>query len=112
MEGTPSTPITSSTTKDPFAAEFLRKAVRVRSKDWRSRALQNRHVNLLQSERRLARMALTVVLIWVVTWTPYALTALMQLLGWGHLIGPDMALAAVFSAKVSAIVNTFVYGLR
>ena len=57
-------------------------------------------------------MALLIISVWIVTWTPYAVTALMQELGYGDLIGPNISMAALTLAKCSAILNTFIYGLR
>ena len=68
--------------------------------------------DLSQTEKRLARMALLIIGVWLVTWTPYAVIALMQEFGAGAYISPRVSLGALMLAKVSAIVNTFIYGLR
>ena len=57
-------------------------------------------------------MALVIIGIWVLTWTPYAMIAIMQMLGFGDIISPGISLMALILAKCSSIVNTFVYGLR
>ena len=57
-------------------------------------------------------MALLIIGVWLVTWTPYAVIALMQEFGAGAYISPRVSLGALMLAKVSAIVNTFIYGLR
>jgi hypothetical protein len=57
-------------------------------------------------------MALLLVGIWVVTWTPYSATAALQLLGYADLVPPQVHMAALVLAKCSAVVNAFVYGLR
>ena len=57
-------------------------------------------------------MVLVIIGIWLLTWTPYTVIALAQLLGYGESVSPRMSLGALMLAKGSSIVNTFVYGLR
>lgn len=57
-------------------------------------------------------MAFLIVTIWMVTWTPYAVIAALQELGYGDVVHAKVAVFALITAKVSAIINTFVYGLR
>ncbi|TRY79117.1 hypothetical protein TCAL_09904 [Tigriopus californicus] len=77
---------------DQYAEEFLRKT--------------------LEKEKCLARMALFIIGVWIVTWTPYAVIAMLQEHGLGYWISPGISLTALTLAKCSSIVNTFIYGLR
>jgi len=79
-------------TRDEYARSFLQKTVK--------------------TEQTLARMALLLVSIWVLTWTPYAAAALMNILGRPDFFPPQMHLAALLLAKASAVINAVVYGLR
>jgi len=53
-----------------------------------------------------------IILIWICAWTPAAIVAILQLFGYGEHVNHGLSIAALFSIKISSIINMFIYGLR
>jgi hypothetical protein len=60
----------------------------------------------------LALKLLAIIGIWIVAWTPAAIVAFLQLIGYGGHVSHPLSLAALLMIKTSSVINSFVYGLR
>ena len=70
--------------------------------------LQHHILYLLQ---RLRVMCTVVVLVWLMSWTPYLLVFLLPQLGLLHLVTPYVTTIPAILAKLSACLNPLIYGL-
>ena len=70
--------------------------------------LQHHILYLLQ---RLRVMCTVVVLVWLMSWTPYLIVFLLPQLGLSPLVTPYVTTIPAFLAKLSACLNPFIYGL-
>ncbi|KAI1303687.1 Opsin, ultraviolet-sensitive [Halotydeus destructor] len=62
------------------------------------------------TELRLARCALTLITLWTMAWTPYALVALVGIFGDQSLITPMTSMMPAVFAKLASILDPYVYG--
>lgn len=65
----------------------------------------------LRSEWRLAKVALGVILLFVISWSPYSVVALTATAGYAHLLTPYMNSVPAVIAKASAIHNPIIYAI-
>uniref|UniRef100_A0A3B5B228 Melanopsin-like n=1 Tax=Stegastes partitus TaxID=144197 RepID=A0A3B5B228_9TELE len=65
----------------------------------------------LRSEWRLAKVALGVILLFIVSWSPYSAVALTATAGYAHLLTPYMNSVPAVIAKASAIHNPIIYAI-
>nr|XP_048277505.1 melanopsin [Myodes glareolus] len=65
----------------------------------------------LQSERKMAKVALIVILLFVLSWAPYSTVALVAFAGYSHILTPYMSSVPAVIAKASAIHNPIVYAI-
>ena len=63
-------------------------------------------------ERKLAMRLLTIVVIWLLGWTPFAVVALLQLLGYGEHVSKYISLMCMVVCKSSSVINAYIYGMR
>ncbi|XP_051809813.1 melanopsin-like [Acanthochromis polyacanthus] len=71
----------------------------------------NRAYQRLRGEWRLAKVALGVILLFVVSWSPYSAVALTATAGYAHLLTPYMNSVPAVIAKASAIHNPIIYAI-
>lgn len=74
--------------------------------------LINSGLNQPTCEVVIAKMLCGLVVLWVVTWTPYAIVSLVGITGYGHLLSPSNSMIPALLAKTAACVNPFVYALN
>ncbi|XP_043990808.1 melanopsin-like [Gambusia affinis] len=65
----------------------------------------------LRGEWRMARVALGVILLFVVSWSPYSAVALTATAGYAHLLTPYMNSVPAIIAKASAVHNPIIYAI-
>ncbi|XP_053179667.1 melanopsin-like [Scomber japonicus] len=65
----------------------------------------------LRSEWRMAKVALGIILLFVVSWSPYSAVALMATAGYADLLTPYMNSVPAVIAKASAIHNPIIYAI-
>ncbi|TRY67584.1 hypothetical protein TCAL_08042 [Tigriopus californicus] len=63
-------------------------------------------------ERTLAKMVSCLLLLWFVSWTPYAILSLWTMFFQARGLTPTLALLPTILCKVSATLNGFTYGVR
>ena len=68
--------------------------------------------DIFMVERKLAMRLLTIVIIWLLGWTPFAIVALIQLLGYGHHVSKYVSLMCMIVCKSSSVINAYTYGMR
>ncbi|MEQ2188619.1 Melanopsin-like, partial [Goodea atripinnis] len=71
----------------------------------------NKAYERLRSEWRMARVALGVILLFIVSWSPYSAVALTATAGYAHLLTPYMNSVPAIIAKASAIHNPIIYAI-
>ena len=67
--------------------------------------------HILYLLQRLRVMCTVVVLVWLMSWTPYLIVFLLPQLGLSPLVTPYVTTIPAFLAKLSACLNPFIYGL-
>ncbi|XP_046306106.1 melanopsin [Marmota monax] len=65
----------------------------------------------MQSEWKVAKIALLVILLFIVSWAPYSTVALVAFAGYAHLLTPYMSSVPAVIAKASAIHNPIIYAI-
>lgn len=65
----------------------------------------------MRSEWRMAKVALLVILLFVISWSPYSVVALTATAGYSHLLTPYMNSVPAVIAKASAIHNPIIYAI-
>ncbi|XP_005749776.1 melanopsin-A-like [Pundamilia nyererei] len=65
----------------------------------------------MRSEWRMAKIALIVILLFVISWAPYSCTALTAFAGYADLLTPYMNSVPAVIAKASAIHNPIIYAI-
>ncbi|XP_019516020.1 PREDICTED: melanopsin isoform X2 [Hipposideros armiger] len=65
----------------------------------------------LQSEWKMAKIVLLVILLFVLSWAPYSTVALMAFAGYSHVLTPYMNSVPAIIAKASAIHNPIIYAI-
>ena len=74
--------------------------------------LQLLYFQQVQMEMRLAKMACTILLVWFVAWTPYAVMSFWVMFFNGNGLTPMLGLLPTICTKGSAFANALLYGLR
>ncbi|XP_057703495.1 melanopsin-A-like isoform X2 [Corythoichthys intestinalis] len=67
--------------------------------------------NRLQNEWKMAKIALIVILLYVVSWSPYSTVALTAFAGYADILTPYMNSVPAVIAKASAIHNPIIYAI-
>ena len=70
------------------------------------------YIYISQMELKLGRMACSLMFVWMVAWTPYAVMTVWILFFDPKLITANIALIPTLCCKVSAALNAFIYGSR
>ncbi|XP_045925457.1 melanopsin-A-like [Micropterus dolomieu] len=65
----------------------------------------------MKSEWKMAKIALIVILLYVISWAPYSCAALTAFAGYAHMLTPYMNSVPAVIAKASAIYNPIVYAI-
>ncbi|XP_051990907.1 melanopsin-like [Xyrauchen texanus] len=65
----------------------------------------------MQNEWKMAKVALLVIFLFVVSWSPYSVVALTATAGYTHLLTPYMNSVPAVIAKASAIHNPIIYAI-
>ncbi|XP_036121513.1 melanopsin [Molossus molossus] len=65
----------------------------------------------LQTEWKMAKIVLLVILLFVLSWAPYSTVALMAFAGYAHVLTPYMNSVPAVIAKASAIHNPIIYAI-
>ncbi|XP_061666483.1 melanopsin-A-like isoform X3 [Syngnathoides biaculeatus] len=65
----------------------------------------------LKSEWKMAKIALVVILLFIISWAPYSCVALTAFAGYAHLLTPYMNSVPAVIAKASAIHNPIIYAI-
>ncbi|KAL4623425.1 melanopsin-like [Arapaima gigas] len=65
----------------------------------------------MRSEWKMAKVALLVILLFVISWSPYSVVALTATAGYSHLLTPYMNSVPAVIAKASAIHNPIIYAI-
>ncbi|XP_040911165.1 melanopsin-like [Toxotes jaculatrix] len=71
----------------------------------------NKAYERLRNEWRIAKVALGVILLFIVSWSPYSVVALTATAGYAHLLTPYMNSVPAVIAKASAIHNPIIYAI-
>lgn len=71
----------------------------------------NKAYERLRGEWRLAKVALGVILLFIISWSPYSAVALTATAGYAHLLTPYMNSVPAVIAKASAIHNPIIYAI-
>nr|XP_051679109.1 melanopsin isoform X1 [Oryctolagus cuniculus] len=72
---------------------------------------QRRQWRRLQSEWKMAKVALLVILLFLLSWAPYSTVALVAFAGYAHSLSPYMNSVPAVIAKASAIHNPIIYAI-
>jgi r-opsin len=67
--------------------------------------------NQRNNEIKLAKIAFCLITLWVLSWSPYAIVALIGIFYDQSLLTPTASMIPAFFAKTSSFVNPFVYAL-
>lgn len=73
-----------------------------------------RHIKKEETKKQEMKLALVVfftVFLWFLSWTPYAVVALLGISNWAHLITPSASMIPALFCKTSACLNSYVYAL-
>ncbi|XP_074092269.1 melanopsin [Macrotis lagotis] len=70
-----------------------------------------RHCQKLKNEWKMAKIALVVILLYVLSWAPYSIVALVAFAGYSHILTPYMNSVPAIIAKASAIHNPIIYAI-
>ncbi|XP_062989179.1 melanopsin [Elgaria multicarinata webbii] len=65
----------------------------------------------MKNEWKMAKLALMVILLYVISWSPYSVIALMAFAGYSHILTPFMNSIPAVIAKASAIHNPIIYAI-
>ncbi|KAM9844982.1 melanopsin-like [Aulostomus maculatus] len=71
----------------------------------------NKAYERLRNEWRTAKVALGVILLFIISWSPYSVVALTATAGYAHLLTPYMNSVPAVIAKASAIHNPIIYAI-
>ncbi|XP_046798747.1 melanopsin isoform X1 [Gallus gallus] len=75
-----------------------------------NRELQKQY-HRMKNEWKLAKIALIVILLYVISWSPYSVVALVAFAGYSHVLTPFMNSVPAVIAKASAIHNPIIYAI-
>ncbi|KAJ8408627.1 hypothetical protein AAFF_G00252620 [Aldrovandia affinis] len=95
---------------------FMFLAIRRTSKDVERLGTQVRKSTLIQqqsirTEWKLAKIAFVVIIVFVLSWAPYASVTLIAWAGYGNILTPYSKAVPAVIAKASAIYNPFIYAI-
>ncbi|OXB70914.1 UNVERIFIED_CONTAM: hypothetical protein H355_011109 [Colinus virginianus] len=65
----------------------------------------------MKNEWKLAKIALIIILLYVISWSPYSVVALVAFAGYSHVLTPFMNSIPAVIAKASAIHNPIIYAI-
>ncbi|XP_051555150.1 melanopsin-like [Myxocyprinus asiaticus] len=65
----------------------------------------------MQNEWKMAKVALLVILLFIISWSPYSVVALTATAGYSHFLTPYMNSVPAVIAKASAIHNPIIYAI-
>ncbi|XP_056146811.1 opsin 4xa [Lampris incognitus] len=91
-------------------------AIRRASRDVEMLGCQVRKSTLMQqqsikTEWKLAKIAFVVIIVFVLSWSPYACVTLIAWAGYGSILNPNSKAVPAVIAKASAIYNPFIYAI-
>nr|XP_043867676.1 opsin 4xa isoform X3 [Solea senegalensis] len=91
-------------------------AIRHTSRDVEKLGSQVRKSTLIQqqsikTEWKLAKIAFVVIIVFVLSWSPYACVTLIAWAGYGNILNPYSKAVPAVIAKASAIYNPFIYAI-
>ncbi|KAM7392877.1 hypothetical protein PAMA_007811 [Pampus argenteus] len=91
-------------------------AIRHASRDVEKLGSQVRKSTLIQqqsikTEWKLAKIAFVVIIVFVLSWSPYACVTLIAWAGYGSILNPYSKAVPAVIAKASAIYNPFIYAI-
>ncbi|XP_068561630.1 opsin 4xa [Cebidichthys violaceus] len=91
-------------------------AIRRASRDVEKLGYQVRKSTLIQqqsikTEWKLAKIAFVVIIVFVLSWSPYACVTLIAWAGYGSILSPYSKAVPAVIAKASAIYNPFIYAI-
>uniref|UniRef100_A0A8C8GRP4 G-protein coupled receptors family 1 profile domain-containing protein n=1 Tax=Oncorhynchus tshawytscha TaxID=74940 RepID=A0A8C8GRP4_ONCTS len=91
-------------------------AIRTASRDMEKLGSQVRKSTLIQqqsikTEWKLAKIAFVVIIVYVMSWSPYACVTLIGWAGYGRALSPYSKAVPAVIAKASAIYNPFIYAI-
>ncbi|XP_060934196.1 opsin 4xa [Limanda limanda] len=91
-------------------------AIRRASRDVEKLGSQVRKTTLIQqqsikTEWKLAKIAFVVIIVFVLSWSPYACVTLTAWAGYGNVLNPYSKAVPAVIAKASAIYNPFIYAI-
>ncbi|KAI5624462.1 opsin 4xa, partial [Silurus asotus] len=95
---------------------FMFLAIRKTSRDLESLGTQMRNTTLVQQqsmkrEWKLAKIAFVVIVVYVLSWSPYAFVTLIAWAGYSSILTPYSKAVPAVIAKASAIYNPFIYAI-
>lgn len=64
-----------------------------------------------KEEMKIAKVAIGLVFLWLISWTPYAIVALMGPMGYVEYIHPTYSMIPALTAKTAATIDPIVYSL-
>ncbi|KAM9132613.1 melanopsin [Pangshura tecta] len=73
--------------------------------------VSQRQYQKMKNEWKMAKIALIVILLYVISWSPYSVVALVAFAGYSHLLTPFMNTVPAVIAKTSAIHNPIIYAI-
>lgn len=82
------------------------------STDKQEQRLSSRHVKekaKRKAEIKLAFLVIVVIALFFISWTPYAIVALLGIFGKKHLITPTASMIPALFCKTAACINPFIY---
>ncbi|XP_060752473.1 opsin 4xa isoform X1 [Tachysurus vachellii] len=99
-----------------FCYVFMFLAIRNASRDLQSMGTQMRNTTLGQQqsitrEWKLAKVAFVVIVVYVLSWSPYACVTLIAWAGYSNILTPYSKAVPAVIAKASAIYNPFIYAI-
>ncbi|MBN3301107.1 OPN4A protein, partial [Amia calva] len=69
------------------------------------------HQQAIKNEWKLAKIAFVVIIVYVLSWAPYATVTLIAWAGYAHILTPYSKTVPAVIAKASAIYNPFIYAI-
>ncbi|XP_074855682.1 melanopsin [Carettochelys insculpta] len=73
--------------------------------------VSQRQYQKMKNEWKMAKIALIVILLYVISWSPYSAVALVAFAGYAHVLTPFMNTIPAVIAKASAIHNPIIYAI-
>ncbi|EMP26532.1 Melanopsin-A [Chelonia mydas] len=73
--------------------------------------VSQRQYQKMKNEWKMAKIALIVILLYIISWSPYSIVALVAFAGYSHLLTPFMNTVPAVIAKASAIHNPIIYAI-